>query len=166
MQNLIFPQKVTVRLVDGRGKPVPLANVIVTVHLFARRKNDFDLGPYVSNEMGVITFTESDLRHDVEATYDGGLMDYVSVESCYTFVEVRIKTEESVLQALNARENVWKNLLKGERERWGSIENLLSAYRQSNNGLLNVHKDLSRVRDDWDGSKSEYQYDLRVSLKQ
>jgi hypothetical protein len=55
MGNLIIPNKATIRLLDERDQPVRLANIIFTVHLYARRKNDFDLGPYLSDDTGVIT---------------------------------------------------------------------------------------------------------------
>ncbi len=56
--NLILPKKVTIRLVDNRKQPVPIANVILGVHLFASRKNDFYLGPYVSNADGIVVITK------------------------------------------------------------------------------------------------------------
>jgi len=125
------------------SNPRGLANVIFTIHLYARRKNGFDLGPYLSDDRGVVTITEADMRDDVDATYDSGLMDYVSVENCHTFMEIRLETEEHIRQALHSRETVWKNLLKGEKERWGSMENLLRAYRESSNCRLNVHEGFS-----------------------
>jgi hypothetical protein len=165
MGNLIIPKKVEIRLKDNREQPARLANVIFTIHLFARRKNDFDLGPYLSDEMGVVTITEADMRHDVDATYDSGLMDYISVENCHTFMEIRLETEEHIRRALHSRETVWKTLLKGERERWGSMENLLRAYRESSNGRLNVHEGFSRLRDDWDGRQAEYKYEFQIAFR-
>lgn len=162
MENLIIPKKVTIRLTDNRGTPLPIENVIFTVHLFARRKNDFNLGPYVSNIDGVVVITETDIRHEVAATYDSGLMDYVSVETCHTLVEIRLEPDENIQRALNCRETAWKNLLKGETERWGSMQNLLRTYREATNNRL---KDLSRIRADWDGSKEEYEYNFPINLK-
>jgi hypothetical protein len=142
-----------------------MANVILGVHLFASRKNDFYLGPYVSNADGIVVITKEDLYHDVEATYDSGLMDYVSVETCHTLVEIELKTADDIEKALHSREKVWTMLLKGETERWGTIKNLLKTYKTSANKNLDVSKEFSRIRDDWDGRRDEYEYDFFINPK-
>jgi hypothetical protein len=164
MGNLIIPEKVTIRLKDNHGQPLPMANVIFGIHLFARHKNDFHLGPYVSNTDGIVVITGTDIQHDVEATYDSGLMDYVSVETCHTLAEIQLETADDIQKALHCRETEWTSLLKGETERWGSMNNLLKIYRQAANSRLNVCMGFSRIRDDWDGSKEEYGYDFAVGL--
>ena len=163
--NLILPQKVTIRLVDNRKQPVSMANVIFGVHLFASRKNDFYLGPYVSNADGFVVITKEDLNHDVEATYSSGLMDYVSVDTCHTLVEIELKTAEDIEKAIHCREKVWPILLKGEAERWGTLKSLLKTYKTSTNKNLKVSKEFSHIRDDWDGSRDEYEYDFVIIPK-
>jgi hypothetical protein len=164
MGNLIIPQKITIHLIDYHGQLCALGNVLFTIHLFARRKNDFHLGPYLSDKDGIVTITEGDLRHDIDATYDSGLMDYTSVEDCHALVEIQPNTVDDIKRAIHSRETVWTNLLKGEKERWGSMQNLLKTYRESSNHRLVLPAVFPRIRDEWDGIKPEYEYDFRINI--
>jgi hypothetical protein len=165
MAKLVLPERVTIQLIDSHKQPLALSNALFTVYLFARRKNDFFLGPYVSKDSGVVEITGSDLRHDVEATYDSGLMDYMSVEDAFSFVEIRLDHPDDIDRALKSRTAAWTSLLKGEKERWGTMVKLLDAYRNASNRSLNVSKSFSRIRDEWDGSRTQYHYDFMVQTK-
>lgn len=48
-------RKVVLRLLDSDGNPLRMPNVLFAVKAFAKRKNDFDLGPFVTNDDGVVT---------------------------------------------------------------------------------------------------------------
>jgi hypothetical protein len=167
MSNLVLPERVTIQLIDNHRKPFALSNVLLTVCLFARRKNDFFLGPYVSNASGIVEITGLDLRHDIDATYDSGLMDYVAAENAFSFVEIRLEHPDDIDRALKSRTTAWTSLLKGEKERWGTMEKLLNEYRNASNPGLVVNKgsSISRIRDEWDGSQTQYNYDLMVQKK-
>jgi hypothetical protein len=90
-------------------------------------------------------------------------MDYVNVADCFSLVEMELLSESQIQQALECRLKVWTRLLKGEQERWGSIENLLQVYRTSSNKDLTVLKGVSRIRDEWDGKEQQYYYEFCVS---
>lgn len=165
MGNLVLPQKVTVQLIDGFGAPFEISDVIVTVHLFARHKNDFYLGPYFSDNSGKVIISNKDLVLSIKSTLSSGLMDYYPVNDCYSFVEVFVDQPEDVARALNAREKYWVTLLDGEKERWGTMKNLLSVYRRAKNKEIKISKELSRVRDEWGGEKDECVYNLLVNKK-
>lgn len=165
MAHLVLPERVAIQLIDSHRQPVALSGALFTVCLFARHKNDFVLGPYVSNDSGIVEITGLDLRHDVDATYDSGLMDYVAAEDAFPLVEIRLDHADDIDRALKSRTTTWTSLLKGERERWGTIDKLLDAYRNASNRDLVVHKGLSRIRDDWDGSQTQYQYDFMIQRK-
>jgi hypothetical protein len=163
MGNLILPQKAVIQLVDDFGEPLQIPDVIFTLHLFATHKNDFYLSPFVSDNSGKAIITREELNNEIRATYSSGLMDYASVETCHPLIEIFINQPEDIERALNAREKLWVVLLDGEKERWGSVENLINVYRQAKNNELKLSKELSRLTDDWNGEKEEYVYNLGVN---
>lgn len=161
MTSLILPEKVVLRLVDSAASPVPIANVLFRVHTFANRKNDFRLGPFVTNSEGVATITKRDLLAEAAAHYDSALMDYDRIENCQPVVEIEPMVPSDIERALIARIDVWKNLLRGETERWKSIEELRNVYRNANNGRVS----LKSVRACWDGSETEIEYSVPTTLR-
>ena len=154
MPSLLIPQKVVLRLVDSAGKPVRIANVLFRVHTFANRKNDFRLGPFATDADGVATITTRDILAEAAAHYDSGLMDYDRIENCQPFVEIEAMEPSDIDKALKARTSVWKTLLRGETERWTSIEELRDVYRNAANRCISVQP--FRVR--WDDSETEVEY--------
>jgi hypothetical protein len=109
---LKIPDRVLVQLVDSENKPVHLAGVVFEIHLFATRKNDFQLAPFVSDLGGTVTIGAAQMNALVLSEYDSGLMDHVAVEMCSTRIEIRLWSELQVNRALEAREKVWQSLLK------------------------------------------------------
>jgi hypothetical protein len=165
MTNLILPQKVIIQLVNMQGQPFEIPNVIFFVHLFARHKNDFHLGPFVSDQSGKVVINQQELIWYVQATYESGLMDYSAVETCHPFIEITFEHPDRIKRVLETREKIWKMLLKGEQEIWGRMENLLNAYRNASNEQLELLKDSSKISDVWDGTKNEYEYKFPISIK-
>ena len=164
-ENIVLPQKVTIQLVDSSGTAIELSNVIFTIQLFARHKNNFYLGPFSSDDSGKVVISQTDLENEVKATYSSGLMDYAPVETCHPIVEIFPMQPEDIERALNARENVWTILLDGEKDRWGTLQNLLTVYRQAKNNEIKISKDLSLIRDEWNGKKDEYIYSFTINNK-
>lgn len=157
MTNLILPQKVAIQLTDPTGKPLAIPDVLFEVHLFAQHKNDFDLGPYVSDSFGVVLITHDDLKHDIQATYSSGLMDY-AIGTCFSVVEITLLTPDDIQKRLKVRQTVWNLLLDGEEARWGSLNSLIDAYKRARNNQFQSWSVFPRIRDEWDGAKQEYLY--------
>jgi hypothetical protein len=155
MVYLAIPQKVVLRLIDSQGRPFRLANVLFRVCAFATtRKNNFWLGPFVTNEEGVATITKRELIAEATANMASGVMDYDSIEHCGPIVEIAVMEPEAVEKALEARTTGWTTLLEGESELWGSIEELRNVYRTAANKSISAKP----LRVHWDGSTNEYQY--------
>ena len=166
MANLILPDEVTIQLIDTQDQPMAMANVLFSIYLFARHKNDFHLGPYVSDSSGTVTIPLTDLRHDIAANHSSGCMDYAPVEKAFSLIEIRLDHPDDIDRIINARTTTsWTSLLNGEEERWGTMDNLIQTYRSASNRELRVMKNFSRIRDEWDGSKKKYQYKFRVQKK-
>ena len=161
MESIVLPEKVVLRLIDSEGNAVRLPNVLFTVRTFATRKNDFNLGPFASDDDGLVTITKNDLLAAAEAHYDSGLMDYVQVENCIPSVVIGPMNAIEIEKALEARTKVWKLLLRGESQRWRSIEDLCDLYRMAANKSISA-KPLHTL---WDGKVPEYDYAIIVEVK-
>ena len=165
MTKFVLPEKITVRLVKPRQQDFPVDNILLYIKTNARHKNDFHLGPFVSDKDGVITITKNDLDNKITSIYESGLMDYSSIENCFTFVELRLYDQDEINKMIKSRTKVWTSLLKGEIERWTSINHLVDTLKKSNNKLLLLYDSTKRVRADFDGTQNEYEFQLDIYKK-
>jgi hypothetical protein len=165
MSKLILPNLIQVKLVKSPEQDFPLDNILLYIKTNASHKNDFYLGPFVSDNNGVITITKANLDNEVAATYDSGLMDYSSIESNFSFVELRLYDQDEIDKLIESRTKAWTTLLKGEKERWDSINRLVDILRKSNNKLLLLHDSTRRIRAEFDGAKDEYEFQLDIYKK-
>ncbi len=158
MEQIVLPEKIVLNLIDSGGKPFRLPNVLFAIEVFANQKNDFQLGPYVTDQDGRATIRKADLLADAAAHYDTGLMDYHSIEESKPGVSIFVMTQEAIGKALEARTTVWTRLLCGEAARWGSLENLRNAYRSATNHRISAMP----VTVQWDGRSDTYEYSFEV----
>jgi hypothetical protein len=172
MSNLILPELATIKLktLTSQGKYQPaleqdyrVPNIVFSIDTHARHKNDYHLGPFFSDENGVVTITRELLDIQIEATLDSGLMDYTHISDCYSLIEIRLWSENDLERAIEGR-RTW-GLGKREKDLWKSPEELIDAFRAANNRNLVFVDGFSRIRDEWDGSKREYAYDFHVTSK-
>jgi hypothetical protein len=163
MDNLILPERVTIQLVETNKSPVSMSNVLLGITAFARRKNDFHLQPFATDTGGLVTITKKELEAEVTANYDSGVMDYAHISECSPSVEIRLLTEEVIRGAVEARK-IWTKLLAGERDRWKSLEQLLTLYRNANNGRL-LAQESPPVRVDWNRDGAEYSHKFVVASR-
>jgi hypothetical protein len=161
MISLFLPDKVTLRLVDPTGTPIPISHVLFRIHVFSNTKNDFLLGPFVTDVDGVATITKAHLLAEVAASYDSGLMDYDRIDECKPDVEIAPMEPSDIDRALKSRTTLWTSLLQGEAARWESIEELCNAYRSAVNGRVSAG--VLRVR--WDGSTISAEYTIPTTLR-
>jgi hypothetical protein len=169
MTSLVLPERVRVRVLTWEGpiqapreRPVsrPIA---LEVHAFARAKNDFFLGPFFS-DAGVVTITKEALERSAAIHLDFGLMDYHALSECYSMVEIRALSAADVDRAIQARKAELKQgsfFSKHETEWWGSPKDLVGRLKESGNRDLKDPGPI-RVRDEWNGSKLDVEYEYRV----
>jgi hypothetical protein len=163
MDNLILPVRVAIQLVDKNESPIRIPNVLFRITAFAPRKNDFHLQPFGSDDDGLVTITRKELEAGVADCYDEGLMDYAHIGECSPSVEIRLITDQELINAVEGRK-IWRILLKGERSRWNSLEQLLAFYKNANNRELLV--DHSRpMRAIWNTEVAEHSYKFVVVPK-
>lgn len=165
MTKFILPDRITIKLVKPRQQDFSVDNILLYIKTNARHKNDFYLGPFVSNKNGVITITKNDLDNEVTATYELGLMDYSSIENSFSFVELRLYDQNEIDKMIESRTKAWTSLLKGEKERWTSINHLVDTLKKSNNKHLLLYDSTKRIRADFDGTQNEYEFQLDIYKK-
>jgi carboxypeptidase C (cathepsin A) len=165
MTKFILPDKITVKLIKQRQQDFPVDNILLYIKTSARHKNDFYLGPFVSDKNGVVTITKNDINNEVTATYESGLMDYSSIENSFTFVELRLYDQDEIDRMIQSRTKVWTSLLKGEKERWTSINHLVDTLKKSNNKHLLLYDSTKRIRADFDGTQNEYEFQFDIYKK-
>ena len=91
-----------------------------------------------------------------------GLMDYLRVDNCFPMIEIKAYTADEINKQIYSRENVWKTLLKGESDRWKSINELILLLKTASN--LNLKLKSSIIRDEWLEENKSYSYKLTVVL--
>jgi hypothetical protein len=140
----------------------PFSNIAFTIHVFARHKNDYHLGPFFSDEHGVVTISKELLEISAEAERETGIMDYGSIDECYSLVEIRLCSENDLVRAISARQ-VW-GLLGREASVWESKESLIERLKQAHNKSLIVQEGLGldRLRDEWKDGMRKCSYDFFV----
>jgi hypothetical protein len=160
-ENLILPNRVAIQLTGTERVPLAMAGVLFRIQLFARQKNDFRLQPFASDSGGLVTISRKDIEAAVAAKYDSGLMDFHDVNNCFPSVEISLLSQNDIDRAIEARKT-WTSLLKGERDRWTSVKQLLDVYRNANNRRL-LSDGLPPIRDDWNKPGVEYSYTFAVA---
>lgn len=69
----LLPKQVTIQLVDGRNRPIRMANVLFGITAFASRKNDYHLQPFGTDSEGLAKITKDQLEAEVAANLSSGL---------------------------------------------------------------------------------------------
>jgi hypothetical protein len=95
-----FPDLIKIKVIDA-DKGLPLANIAIRVTLFARRKNNYNLLPPVSDEEGVITITKSWLDEEINKERNLFIMDYASsLNDCESKIEINILSANEIENAV------------------------------------------------------------------
>lgn len=89
-------------------------------------------------------------------------MDYAPIESAEPSVVIRVCSNQEIQKAIAARTTLWKSLLRGEKERWGSMENLLALLRSAANATC---QPLNAAYGIWGEPGAHYEYDIQIREK-
>lgn len=101
-----FPNLLTITTVDsGTGQPV--RDVALLLWLFPMRKNNYAVGPKITNEEGIACFSRSDCEHAISAAQNMFLMDYSGdLADCRPIAKIVTHRPEHIEQMLkNYRES-------------------------------------------------------------
>jgi hypothetical protein len=157
---LVLPESVTVRLTNVGGQPLRLANVILRIDTHATRKNDISLFPFATDSDGVVRISKEEMQAEVSATYDSGLMDYSSIESADSVVEIRVCSMAEIKNAITSRSSVWTSLLPGEQKRWRSIGDLIALLSAATNARCEGPE--AKVHGVWNQLGAQLEYEICI----
>jgi hypothetical protein len=163
--SLCLPSLVIIRLELPDGRPLRLANILFSIQTFATRKNDISLFPFASDAEGIVRITKDEMRAEVAATYDSGVMDYSAIESAFDMVEIRISSVSEIQRVISGRTKAWTSLLAGEKERWKTMEEFISLLKSATNAQLAIPEELSlrpKIRDSWLKQDATYEYEMCI----
>jgi hypothetical protein len=150
-------------LLDPHGQPCHCADLLLGVHAFARRRNDYSLGPFPTGSNGIARITKADLQAGVSDNLAADLMGHSDISDCHSSVEISLWTPDKILRIHDFRLSHWTSLLPGEQKRWSSMADMFALYSRA---LLATRSlsDLcaSAFRADWTDCAAKYSYDLRL----
>ena len=118
-----FPEKVTFRLINNNTQR-PVSNIAVSLILYAHKKNNYYVGPKISDSEGLLSFGKEDCVEEINNSKRFYLMDYASsLEECLPKVSIKIKLKKEIEFAV---ENM-RRLRDIYQEYWDCSEGYLSA---------------------------------------
>jgi hypothetical protein len=110
-----FPDKLSVTVSDVDSGD-PLDKIAVILRLFATRKNDYSVGPQLTNELGEVEITKADCEFSIEQAQKMFLMDYAGdLSACRPVIELGLLPPENIavmLEQYKASPNSWSLGLK------------------------------------------------------
>lgn len=119
----MFPEIIKISIVDTTTK-CPIEGILVRMHLFANRKNDYYIDPKVSDSNGQIIVNKKWVWEKVLEIINSSIMDYSSnLDDCKQYIEIAIIDTEAINRALEGIK-VWWGALKSPQE---DIDNLEKA---------------------------------------
>ena len=124
-------KKVEIQIVNNNGLPENISEIAIRIHVFARKQNDYLLGPYFSNDEGIIEISKEEIEYEIQATLDSGLMDYFPIEDALTMAKIYPYSSMEIEKMIKTRKNSWRMLLKGEDKRWKTIRELINKLENS-----------------------------------
>jgi hypothetical protein len=130
-----FPDKLTVGVRD-LGTGVPAQGVAIILVLFAARKNDYYVGPLITNENGWVEFTRAECEAAIERAQEMFIMDYSGdLESCRPVIDVRLHPPEQIdamLQQYRQSPDFWGSGFSDPKRLFADLHNVRNAkYKQA-----------------------------------
>lgn len=91
-----FPDTLTV-LARDRDTGLPVKGVAIILVLFAKHKNDYNVGPLITDETGRVEFTRAECEFAIQRAQEAFVMDYQgNLEDCRPVIEVGIHLPEHI----------------------------------------------------------------------
>jgi len=129
-----FPEQVTFKLIDKRTKR-PVKNIAISLILYAHKKNDYYVGPKISDKEGIIYFKREECIKEIESSRSFYLMDYLStLEQCLPKISIKIKPKEELKFAVkNMRQcrDIYRDYWDYSEEFLKQLEAVNNAFYQS-----------------------------------
>ena len=137
-----FPKNLMISILSQDNKPILQSDIMIVINLIAPRKNNYHLGPFFTNNKGVVFLTEKDLQISAQAEAETGLMDYLPYVECSDEVEIEIFNYENLDKLIYGR-TIW-GLVGDETSLYETKENLLERIKSSANHKVLPNKAYAR----------------------
>lgn len=163
---LIIPDKIVIQLTNLKGEELNIKDVLISIGTKATLKNSIELSPFKSDEKGKFIVTKKEILKQAETVYKSGLMDYVSIETASSEIEIKIIEQSVVLKRIDYITNklaiIDKNkeyfkttasgenlnmLLQGAISSSKDLAEVLNLYESSYNKTLQL--DCITIHDNW-----------------
>ncbi len=141
-----FPEKFDVVFIDKMTKR-PLHDIFAWLIVHAKEKNDYEVGPYISDADGQISIFRTDILTEIEKSKSFYLMDYKSnIEDCLNRITIEVPSREKVVAFLENYEknfDVYKGWWEYSPDLMGRIK-ISQNVKESFSGA-NVSIDLTKI---------------------
>ena len=112
------------------GKAIP--NVALVLVLRARKKNDYSVGPIITDEFGRSEFGTEACERAIERAQKMFVMDYVGdLESCNSEAEIRLHPPENIARMISqylAAPGFWGNAFDNPRELFSALRSIRNSH--------------------------------------
>jgi len=143
---LVVPSQITIEIEPSDAIPV-VAGAIAGIRCFARKKNDYHLGPVFADASGVMHVMRAEIELLAAAQLETDLMGLAPLTSAFPFVELRLWRRSDIERAIEGRRR-W-GLVGEEPALYESVESLIEKYENSVSRNLDDVACPPRVRDEW-----------------
>src|SRR5580704_2228178 len=135
-----FPETLTVTILE-RDTNLPIEGLAVVLELFATRKNNYIVGPVVSDSSGQVKFTRDECERSIKAAKEMFLMDHIDdLEECKEFLDVRLHSPEHIaamLQRYHASPTFWGKRFQNAPQLFKTLGDIRDASFESVNIRVN-----------------------------
>lgn len=142
---MIWPETLNLQFISRKTGDA-IKNLVVYLRIQAPHKNNYSIGPLISDENGMVSITKEAMKGAIEAAQKRAPMDYVdSLEDC-TGIEVQVDSRTALRERVQRIEQFYPNEAN-------NLRNLMQK-RISNDRVEDVRKkidvhelsDLNRVK--------------------
>ena len=98
-----FPEQKTFQFVETSSNR-PISNLAVLLTLLAHRKDDYHIGPAITDSNGIVVFTRTDCLKEIDISKTMFIMDYSStLEQCLPKIVIEVMSKQAIDALIAAR---------------------------------------------------------------
>jgi len=94
-----LPGEIRIAVLNGKTR-LPVSDLAVKIRLQMNRKNDYHVGPKLTDDLGEVVFSPADIQAAIESAQKESLMDYAGIEWYSGRITVRILSPSELHQTI------------------------------------------------------------------
>ena len=122
-----FPEILTVTALEYETR-TPVQGVALILMLFAVRKNNYDVGPFITDVKGQVRIARRDCEWHIRNSQELFIMDYIdSLEQCKPKFEIRLHLPEHVegmIRQYHSAPDLWGQAFPNPDQLFLALENV------------------------------------------